>query len=65
MQVQKVQQDAAVRAPGRSEPDEFTRLIVKLRWIGLDDEADRLQRVVHAFGTRIGAPAQAGPTSTD
>ena len=65
MQVQDVQTDPASYGLRKSESDEFMRLIVKLRWIGLDDEADRLQRVVHAFGMPIGAQALAGPTSTD
>lgn len=65
MQVQKVQTDAVAIGLCRSDCDEFMRLIVKLRWIGLDDEADRLQRVVHAFGRPVGAPALAGPASTD
>jgi len=65
MQIQNVHTDAATVGLRRSDSAEFARLIVKLRWIGLDDEADRLQRVVHAFGTPVGAPAQAGPASTD
>ena len=65
MQVQEIQRATVPVGLRVSESDEFMQLIVKLRWIGLDDEADRLQRVVHAFGTQIGAPALAGPASTD
>jgi hypothetical protein len=65
MQIQEMQPNPAAVALRKSEADEYMRLIVKLRWIGLDDEADRLQRVMHAFGARIGAQALAGPTSTD
>jgi hypothetical protein len=65
MQMQEVQTDAAAVGVRPNDAEEFMRLILKLRWIGLDDEADRLQRVVHAFGTPLGAPAQAGPTCTD
>ena len=65
MQINEARTDAAVIAMRRSDSDELMRLIAKLRWIGLDDEADRLQRVVLAFGTPLGAPALAEPANTD
>jgi hypothetical protein len=49
----------------KPECDEFTRLIVKLRWIGLDDEAERLQRVVRGFAPEVRASALAAPICTD
>jgi len=65
MQIQEVRTDVAAVGLRRNDAEEFMRLIVKLRWIGLDDEADRLQRAVHAFGTPVGAPALAEPAGTD
>ncbi len=69
MQMQDMQMQDVRTGPTtvglRSGSDEFVRLIVKLRWIGLDEEAERLQRAVRAFGPQIGRPALAEPASTD
>jgi len=65
MQVQDVQTIPATAGRRTTESDEYMRLILKLRWIGLDDEAERLQRVVRAFGSQMGRPALAEPSSTD
>jgi len=45
--------------------DEWTKLICKLRWIGLDDEAERLLRAVRSLSPDGRGPASVGPLSTD
>jgi hypothetical protein len=45
--------------------DDFTRLILKLRWIGLDDEACRLQRVVQSVAPEQRPTVLSEPDSTD
>ena len=44
---------------------EFAGLILKLRWIGLDDEADRLQRVAQSFAPEQRPIVLSEPVSTD
>ena len=52
-------------AASELESDECTRLIRKLRWIGLDEEADRLQQAVRGRGPGQKGTVCAGPFSTD
>jgi hypothetical protein len=54
-------------APAHSLPDDWARLIRKLRWIGLDEEANRLQQAVRTVppAERDGDTVSAGPFSTD
>jgi len=51
---------AAQRAPG-----EWAKLIRKLRWIGLEDEARSLERAVSTLPTEKRGSVSAGPFSTD
>jgi hypothetical protein len=45
--------------------DEWTKLICKLRWIGLNDEADRLLRAVRSVSPDEQGPILVDPPSTD
>jgi hypothetical protein len=51
---------AAQRAPG-----EWAKLIRKLRWIGLEDEARSLQLAVSTLPAEERGSVLAGPFSTD
>ena len=44
---------------------DWTRLIRKLRWIGLDDEARRLELVVRTLPPEQRGSVSVGPFSTD
>jgi len=44
---------------------EWTRLIRKLRWIGLEDEAKRLEMVLQSLPAEERATVSFGPFSTD
>jgi len=46
-------------------PDEWAKLIHKLRWIGLEDEARSLQRAVSTLPAEQRGSVSAGPFSTD
>lgn len=46
-------------------PDEWTKLIQKLRWIGLEEEAQRLERAVSSLPPGERKPVLAGPFDTD
>jgi hypothetical protein len=46
-------------------PKEWAKLIRKLRWIGLEDEACRLQRVVSSLPPDERGTVSAGPFFTD
>jgi len=54
-----------VTVPGVPESIECTNLIRKLRWIGLDDEARRLEEALHAFLPNQRGTVLAEPLSTD
>ena len=45
--------------------DEWAKLICKLRWIGLDDEAERLLRAVHSLAGDDHGPVLVEPLNTD
>lgn len=46
-------------------PAELGKLIRKLRWIGMDDEAQRLQRVMRKLPEEERGSVSIGPFSTD
>jgi hypothetical protein len=46
-------------------PDEWCRLIRKLRWIGLDHEADRLIGALKSLPPDERSSVVAGPRNTD
>ena len=47
------------------EPQELAKLIRKLRWIGMDDEARRLQTALGSLPADERSTVSAGPFSTD
>jgi hypothetical protein len=51
--------------PAQRTPGEWAKLIRKLRWIGLEDEARSLQRAVSTLPTEERGSVSAGPFSTD
>ena len=65
MQMQHVHNAPQITQPAMPEPEELIRLILKLRWIGLDDEANHLQRVVCELAPDARPTALAGPIGTD
>jgi hypothetical protein len=58
---------AAVHAPtpNASELDECTKLIRKLRWVGLDEEARRLEAALRDATPNARGAVLAEPSSTD
>jgi hypothetical protein len=44
---------------------DWAKLIVKLRWIGLEDEARHLQRALNTLPPEEGGIVAVGPFSTD
>ncbi|MGA7487072.1 MAG: hypothetical protein WBW74_09070 [Xanthobacteraceae bacterium] len=55
-------EDASVH---RQPPHEWAKLIRKLRWIGLDDEARRLELAVSTLPPEERGSVSVGPFSTD
>jgi hypothetical protein len=51
--------------PINRQPREWAKLIRKLRWIGMDDEARRLQAVVSSLPPEERGTVSAGPFFTD
>lgn len=51
--------------PAMHNAQDWTKLIRKLRWIGLDEEAARLQMVVSSLPPEERGTVSAGPFSTD
>jgi hypothetical protein len=49
----------------RQSPHEWAKLIRKLRWIGLDDEARRLELAVSTLPQEERGSVSIGPFSTD
>jgi hypothetical protein len=49
----------------RQSPHEWGKLIRKLRWIGLDDEARRLELAVSTLPPEERGSVSVGPFSTD
>jgi hypothetical protein len=57
-------EDNVVRMDLRT-PTEWAKLIRKLRWIGLEDEARRLELVVGTLPAEERGTVSVGPFSTD
>jgi hypothetical protein len=57
-------EDNVVRMDMRT-PTEWAKLIRKLRWIGLEDEARRLELVVGTLPAEERGTVSVGPFSTD
>ena len=53
------------RAAVQASPREWAKLIRKLRWIGLEDEARSLQLAVSTLPAEERGSVSAGPFSTD
>jgi hypothetical protein len=56
------------RPPNNSvatKPCDWAKLLRKLRWSGMDEEADRLQRVMQSVPPEERGTVSAGPFSTD
>jgi len=47
------------------QPQDVARLIRKLRWIGMEDEARRLQTAACTIPPELRGTVSAGPFSTD
>jgi hypothetical protein len=56
---------AMMPTPDMRETQECMRLILKLRWIGLSDEADRLERAACGLAPDDRGTVLADPASTD
>jgi hypothetical protein len=61
-QLDKVRLEVMVEQRGSAE---VIKLIRKLRWIGLESEADELQAVLTGFPSPRSGSLVAGPHSTD
>jgi hypothetical protein len=53
------------RTAAQASPGEWAKLIRKLRWIGLEDEARSLQLAVSTLPAEERGSVSAGPFSTD
>jgi hypothetical protein len=53
------------RSTDQQSSHEWAELIRKLRWIGLDDEARRLERAVSTLPPEERGSVSVGPFSTD
>jgi hypothetical protein len=51
--------------PAPQTPDELVKLICKLRWIGMDDEAERLSKKLTQLDTASADSVAATPHATD
>jgi hypothetical protein len=58
-------QQCDTRPPAQRAPGEWAKLIRKLRWIGLEDEARSLQRAVSTLPAEQRGSVSVGPFSTD
>jgi hypothetical protein len=47
------------------QPNDWSKMIRKLRWIGMEEEAIRLQRAVRSLPPEERGTVSAGPFSTD
>jgi hypothetical protein len=50
---------------GARQPNEVAKLILKLRWIGMEEEAQRLERAVHRLPPQQRGTVIAEPSGTD
>jgi hypothetical protein len=62
--MERAREDHVVVA-GQQQSWEWTKLIRKLRWIGLDDEARRLELAVRTLPPEERGTVSIGPFSTD
>ncbi len=53
------------RVSGHTSRGEMAKLIRKLRWIGMEDEARRLQRVASTLPPEEAGSVSVGPFPTD
>ena len=58
-------QQCDTRPPAQRATGEWAKLIRKLRWIGLEDEARSLQLAVSTLPAEQRGSVSAGPFSTD
>jgi hypothetical protein len=56
---------ARVMSPEQRASDELVRLIVKLRWMGLDEEANCIERRLLSCPADAGQTVLAEPQETD
>lgn len=59
------QSKASRRSPEQRATDELIKLIVKLRWMGLEEEADCIERQVSSLPVRAAENGLAKPSETD
>lgn len=57
--------DERIAAPRRAVPQDWAPLIRKLRWIGLTEEARRLEDAVSTIAPAERSKIELGPSSTD
>ena len=60
-----MQQQSNVTCMTERSPYEWAKLIRKLRWIGMEDEAQRLEQAVSTLPPEQRGCVSAGPFSTD
>jgi len=60
-----MQQQSNVTCMTERSPCEWAKLIRKLRWIGMEDEAQRLEQAVSTLPPEQRGCVSAGPFSTD
>jgi hypothetical protein len=58
-------QECVAPAHAQPSPGEWAKLIRKLRWIGLDDEARMLQQALSTLPVEERGSVSIGPFSTD
>jgi len=58
-------QETHAQRPAQTSPGEWAKLIRKLRWIGLEDEARSLQLAVSTLPPEERGSVLVGPFSTD
>lgn len=56
---------AQTSSPEQRAADEMIKLIIKLRWMGLEEEADCIQRQVLSLSVRAAESVVAAPRETD
>ena len=59
------QSKASARSPEQRATDELVKLIIKLRWMGLEEEADCIERQISSLPDRAAEIGHANPRETD
>jgi hypothetical protein len=59
------QPEASAGSPEQRAADELIKLIIKLRWMGLEEEADCIERQVSLLSLRAAGCVVAVPHETD